>query len=66
MTLLAAYVAICCTAMSKTAALATYADIDLSVPYRPKPFVDVPAVLMCAAAVSTLLIVYSKGMDFLI
>lgn len=69
MTLLATYVALCCNAMSKTAANATYADIDLidlSVPYRPKPFADVPTLLMGAAVVSTLVILCSKGLDFLI
>lgn len=67
--MLATYVALCCNAMSKTAANATYADtdlIDLSVPYRPKPFADVPTLLMGVAVVSTVVILCPKGLDFLI
>ncbi|WP_433989602.1 hypothetical protein [Sulfitobacter sp. TBRI5] len=66
MTLLAAYFAICRKALSKPASFATYADIDLSVPYRPTPFIDVPAVLIATAAFSIVVIACSKSVEFLI
>ena len=49
--------------LSQAAAEATHEAIDLSVPFRPKPFIDVPAVLTYLAAISAATIVLAKAVE---
>ena len=63
MTFLATCVAFCHMSLSQAAAEATHEAIDLSVPFRPKPFIDVPAVLTYLAAISAATIVLAKAVE---
>ena len=65
MTFLAACVALCRMSLSKPAAEATYEAIDLSVPFRAKPFLDFPFILTHVAVVSTAIILIAKLLEIL-
>ena len=63
MTFLATCVAFCRISMPPAAVEATHEAIDLSVPFRPKPFIDFPNVLTHAAVISTATILMAKAAE---
>jgi hypothetical protein len=51
--------------LPKTAAKVTHEAIDLSVPFRAKPFLDFPFMLTYVAVVSTAIILIAKLLEIL-
>ena len=65
MTIIATCVAVCRVSLPKTAAKVTHEAIDLSVPFRAKPFLDFPFILTHVAVVSTAIILIAKSLEIL-
>ena len=65
MTIIATCVAICRMSLPKTAAKVTHEAIDLSIPIRPKPFLDFPFILTHVAVVSAAIIFIAKSLEIL-
>ena len=63
MTFLATCVAFCHMSLSQAAAEATHEAIDLSVPFRSKPLIDLPNILTHAAVISTATILMAKAAE---